>query len=59
MAVTELFAHALPSSVRPLQDIEAQLAALEEQLRREQAGAELAPAEGEALEESAHTMAAD
>jgi predicted CoA-substrate-specific enzyme activase len=40
------------------QDIEAQLAALEAHLRREQAGAELSPVEGETLEQSAHSMAA-
>jgi hypothetical protein len=41
------------------QDIEAQLAALEAQLRGEQAGVELSPVEGEALEQSAQSMAAD
>ena len=41
------------------QDIEAQFAALEAQLRSKQADAEASPAEGEAWEQSAQTMAAD
>jgi predicted nucleotide-binding protein (sugar kinase/HSP70/actin superfamily) len=41
------------------QDIQAQLAALEAQLRGEQAGAETSPAEGEAWEQSAHSVSSD